>query len=54
MDYALKHFELDCDLINENEIFKQTLKECFRIDYKERPSAEALFESPFFAKYTTE
>ena len=53
LEYALKNYESDClDLINENEEFKTILQKCLQIDYKKRPSAEELFNDPFFSGYT--
>lgn len=44
LDYALKKFEVDCELIKENVTFKNILKQCFHIDYKSRPTAEDLYD----------
>ena len=40
MDYALEHNPVECELITDNEDFKDILKLCFKNDYKHRPSAE--------------
>jgi serine/threonine protein kinase len=53
MEYALKNYDSDClDLINENQEFKTILHKCLQIDYKKRPTAEELFNDPFFSGYT--
>ena len=44
---------MDCDLIKENDDFKKILAKCFQKDYHNRPTAEELFEDPFFAQFTS-
>ena len=53
LDYALENFNSETELIQDNEDFKEILKMCFKNDYTQRPSAEQLFENPFFSGYTT-
>lgn len=52
LDYCLKKFELDCDLILEDPNLKKLLSKCFNFDYKKRPSAEDIFDDEFFIGYT--
>ena len=53
LDYALENNNAESELIIENDDFKELLKLCFKNDYKQRPSAEELFENSFFSGYTT-
>jgi serine/threonine protein kinase len=53
LDYALENNNAESELIIENDDFKELLKLCFINDYKQRPSAEELFENSFFSGYTT-
>jgi mitogen-activated protein kinase kinase kinase len=53
LDYALENNNAEAELIIENDDFKELLKLCFKNDYKQRPSAEELFENSFFSGYTT-
>ncbi len=50
--YALKHFAMDMDLIESDPQFKELLEGCLHPDYNMRPTAEQLFNNPFFAGYT--
>lgn len=50
--YAIKNFPLDIDLIESNPEFKCLLEGCLHPDYNKRPTAEELFNNPFFAGYT--
>ena len=44
----------DClELLQGDDEFFAILKACFEIDYKERPTADALFKDAFFDGYTT-
>jgi len=54
LDYALKNNAIDMDLVTENKDFHRILKMCLEIDYKKRPTAEKLFNDPFFEPYVTE
>ena len=44
---------MDCDLVKENDDFKNILAQCFKKDYHDRPTAEHLFQDQFFAKHTS-
>lgn len=54
LDYALKENANDMDLVLENKAFHDVLAQCFQIDYKKRPTANQLFNDPFFSEFTTE
>lgn len=52
LDYALKNFSMDVDLIESEPEFRKILEQCLHQDYNKRPTAEQLFNNPFFAGYT--
>jgi len=54
LEYAMKNNMIDMDLVNDSPAFKRILESCFKKDYRHRPSAEQLFNDPFFDPYTTE
>jgi serine/threonine protein kinase len=43
---------MDVDLIESEPEFKTILEQCLNPDYNKRPTAEELFNNPFFAGYT--
>jgi serine/threonine protein kinase len=54
LDYALEKFSMEVDLIDTNADLKRVLQACMHKDYSKRPSAEQLFNDPFFAGYTND
>ena len=52
LEYALKNYTCECDLILENPGLQKLLERCFNFEYTLRPSAEAVYNDDFFIGYT--
>ena len=52
--YAEENHPEENDMINSSPELREILEKCFQKDYTKRPTAEDLYNDPFFSEYTTE
>lgn len=53
LTFALKNSKAQMHLVHDNLAFREILSSCFKVNYKERPSAQDLCNTPFFNEFIT-